>query len=83
MVNKALNTMRDFLNGKYDPLDFSYGFPDFLVEYYNAMYAENPEITEILNDNMPEICAEYELDAPDEDFKKKVRIEYERAIRIF
>ena len=74
--------MRNLLEGKYDLMCFSYDLPYFLVEHYDEMYAENSMITEILNDNIPEICADYEEGYPTEDFKQRIRAEYERVLAI-
>ena len=81
MINEALNIIRKFLKGEYDLMDFSYDLPDFLVSHYDDMYAENPKVTELLNDNIPEICADYEDGYSPEDFRQRIKTEYTRAIR--
>ncbi len=78
MIDEVLGMIQKFLDGKYDLMEFSYDLPDFLVEHYDEMYAEDAESTEILNDNIPEICADYEECYPPEDFKQRIRTEYER-----
>ena len=60
MIDEVLGMIQKFLDGKYDLMEFSYDLPDFLVEHYDEMYAEDAASTEILNDNIPEICADYE-----------------------
>jgi hypothetical protein len=70
-----------FLNGEYDPLDFSYDFPDFMIENYEIMERENKLVNDIFNDNIPEICAEYEFGENPDEFKKNIRNEYEKALR--
>lgn len=81
MIRQAIQMINEFLNGEYDPLDFSYDFPDFLIENYDALENEDEIINEALNDNLPEICAEYEIGADTENFKDEVRAEYERALK--
>lgn len=78
MIDEVLGMIQKFLDGKYDLMEFSYDLPDFLVEHYDEMYAEDAASTEILNDNIPEICADYEEGYPPEDFKQRIRTEYER-----
>lgn len=80
MITQALQMIDDFLNDKYDPLKFSYDFPDFLIDKYEVMEKENKTVNDILNEDMPEICAEYELGANPEEFKRKVKEEYERSL---
>ncbi len=81
MIEQAFQMISDFLNNKYDPLEFSYDFPDFLIDKYEIMEKENKEVNDIFNDNMPEICAEYEMGANAGEFKQKVKSEYERALK--
>lgn len=83
MIRRAIKMINEFLNGEYDPLDFSYDFPDFLIENYDFLENENENeiINEALNDNLPEICAEYEIGADAENFKGEVQAEYERILK--
>lgn len=75
MIEQAFIMIDKFINNKYDPLDFSYDFPSFLIEHYDEMEAENKEINDIFNDNMPEICADYEIGASPEVFIARVKKE--------
>lgn len=72
--------IRAFLDDEYDPLAFSFDLPFCLCEYYDDMYAENPTITEILNEELPEICADYERGFDSAPFMEAVKREYERAL---
>ncbi len=81
MIEQAFRMINDFLNDKYDPLEFSYDFPDFLIDKYEIIERENRAVNDILNDDMPEICAEYEIGANADEFKRKVKSEYERALK--
>lgn len=44
------------------------------------MAAENQIATDILNDELPDICAGYECGADIETFKSKIKAEYERVL---
>lgn len=68
-----------FIAGGYDPLDFSYDFPSDVVDHGDELREENPALLEILDDNLPEICAEYERGMDPRPFIDAVRKEYERA----
>lgn len=72
--------IREFLAGSYDPLAFSYDLPFCLCEYYDDMHSEDPTITELLNEELPEICADYERGADPAPFMAAVKREYERAM---
>ena len=72
--------IREFLDGEYEPFGFSFDLPYCLCEYYDDMYAENPTVTEILNEELPEICADYEPGFDSAPFMEAVKREYERAL---
>lgn len=80
-LTEVLDMINDFLAGTYEPFAFSADLPDCLCEYYDDMYAENPVITKILNEDLPEICADYEPGLDPAPFREAVRKEYERAMR--
>ena len=81
MNNKLLEMMKKFINGRMDPQDFSYEFPDLMLE------CEDDQALEILDD-MPEYCSFYEPDEAeyrketeflnDQDFKLKVKEVYKK-----
>ena len=79
-LNEVLEMFEQFFTGEYDPLVFSVDLPDCLCAYYDEMFAAAPKVTEILNEELPEICADYETGFDVEAFKKKVRTEYEKAL---
>lgn len=81
MIEQAFQMITDFLNDKYDPLMFSYDFPNFMIEQYEAMEQENKAVNNVFNDDIPEICADYEMGEPSDEFKTRIRAEYERALR--
>ena len=55
------NWGESYLDGKYEE-DKNYPFyleleTEFLFNNYDAMYKENKEVTELLNEEIPDICA--------------------------
>lgn len=72
--------MEKFFLGEYDALEFSLDLEDYLVIHYDEMYAENPAATLALNEELPEICADYERGADPAPFMAAVKREYERAL---
>jgi len=57
---------------KYNSLDFSLYLEDFLCDNYDEMYKENAEVTEFLNEDLPDICAEMNLGIDDKPFLDKL-----------
>lgn len=66
MIQKALDMMQALIDGAYDPLQFSLDMETFLYENYDEMHQENAALTEYLNENIPDLCAECE---PGMDFE--------------
>ena len=66
-------------NHKYDSSDFSMYLEDFLIENYDNKTTENARVTEILNEEIPEICATMEPGMNDYEFLKLLEIECEKA----
>ena len=85
MFDKIMNYIKEFLeNTPNDIYDFSCELEGLLVEYYDAMYKEQPRATELLNNETPDVCALGEpgmKPAEIEDFKRKLKIEYDKAMR--
>ena len=80
MLNEVIEMIKNFLAGNYEPLAFSYDLPEVLIKNYDEMNNENEIITKILNEELPDICAEYEEGMDSTEFEEKVRKEYEKAI---
>ena len=75
-----LNMMLQFIEGNYDPLEFSMDLEDFFANHYDEMERENKNITDYFNEDLPEICAEYEHGEDPTDFKAKVKEQYDKAL---
>lgn len=71
--------MEDFMAGAYEPLDFSYDLPSDTIDFADELREHDPELLSILNDELPEICAEYERGMDPQPFIDAVCKEYERA----
>ena len=82
MIKEALSMILQFLNGNYDPLSFSYDLPDYIIEHFDDINLENEKVCFILNDNIPDICAEYERGADPREFKNAIKKEYQRIQQI-
>ncbi|KYG90375.1 hypothetical protein A0U40_18235 [[Bacillus] sp. KCTC 13219] len=88
----VLTMMENFLTGKIDAEDFSYTFPDVLVNQWEEIEQENPQLVNLLNEDMPDICANYEPEEQarsqrpeylnEEQFKKRVNAIYKEALKL-
>lgn len=85
MFKKYMDYIKDFLeNTPKDIYDFSCELEGLLIVHYDEMYNKQPKATMILNDEIPDICA---LGEPGmkpeeiEEFKRKLKIEYEKALK--
>ena len=59
---RLLEKMRDFLNGNISPEEFAFEFEQDLNESAYELKNENEELFLLLNDDMPELCANFEPD---------------------
>lgn len=83
MFEEMMEKIRDFLDHTpKDIYEFSIILEDMLVDDYDEMYREQPEATEILANETPDICASAEpgmKPAEIEAFKRQLEKEYQRA----
>lgn len=90
VAHTLLDAMKQFLDGQTQPLDFSFDFPLLLRETDQQLQRENPALSDLLNDDLPEICSWYEpnpsartVDCLDEEsFRKKVAAIYKKAQKL-
>ena len=80
-MDEVFQMIENFLDGEYDPLDFSYDLPEALIDHHAEIDKTAPGLYAILSDELPEICADYERGADPVPFMAAVRKEYERAMR--
>ena len=59
-IEKALKLFEQLFSGEYDPFKFSIDMEDYLFDNYDEMLAEDKAVTEFLNNDVPDICAEGE-----------------------
>lgn len=85
MFKKMMNYIKNFLdNTPSDIYDFSCDLEGLLIVHYDKMHDEQPRATEILNDEVPYICATGEPGMSKdeiEEFKQKLKIEYDKAMK--
>lgn len=85
MFEKIMGYIKGFLDNTPDDIyEFSIMLEDALVDDYDDMHREQPRATEILADETPDICASAEPGMKPEEieeFKEKLRKEYERTLR--
>jgi len=86
MIKNVLDTIELYLSDKYLEKE---GYPfylelekELLFDNYDEMYQENREVTELLNKEIPDICAAVgEIDV--EEFKRLLRIEFLKAKELY
>ena len=87
MIEKLFNEIELALQNKISMSvdDFALYVQDYLCDNYDEMYKENAEVTEFLNEDLPEITdiAEYGDDKRNEEFKRRLRIEIDKAKELF
>lgn len=85
MFDKVMDFIKDFLNNTQEDIyDFSCDLEGMLVLHYDEMHKEQPKATEILNNEVPDICATGEPGMSSKDieiFKDALQKEYEKALR--
>ena len=76
-----------FLFGDFDANDFSFEFPARLNYVYNDFLRENPELCDVLEEDMPEICSYFDPHNTgdpgtydEKTFREKVSAVYQKAI---
>lgn len=86
MIKKVLDMIEAYLSGKYEE-DENYPFyleleKELLFDNYDEMYKEDKEVTKLLNEEIPDICAAVgEIDI--EEFKKLLRVEFLKAKELY
>lgn len=85
--NELMLMIAKFLYGEYSAEDFSFDFPARLSYVYDEFMQENSELCNLLEDEMPEICADYDQygleDTYDaKEFRKRVFSVYIKALNL-
>jgi hypothetical protein len=87
MIKHVLDTINEYLSGKYTG-NKTYPFyleleKELLYDNYEEMYKENKEITEFLNEEIPELCAMVSDEIGIDEFKKRLKVEYLKALELY
>ena len=80
MCKKIISEIKTYLEGNHNlnAVDFSLFLEDFLCDNYDEMYAENPKLTKLMNEELPEICATVEHGDDGSEFKRLLLDEIKR-----
>jgi hypothetical protein len=81
-MKELLKMIDELLSGQYDPWDFSYDFPNAMVEHGVELEKENAQLLDELQQNFPEICAALDDEKEYQDFKNQIREEYKRVKQV-
>lgn len=80
-MNKAMIAIMEFINDKNaDACDFSIALENLLYLEYDVLEKEDAAANAILQNDVPELCAEVEPCDPHEPFARKLKAVYERAL---
>lgn len=85
MFKSVMDFIKNFLDNTPDDIyEFSAELEGKLAADYDMLYEEQPLATEILADEIPDICATAEPGMDHEEiarFKRKLKIEYDKAVK--
>ena len=82
MIQKVLNKIKDYIEGEASSYDFSIELEDLLFSNYEEMKKENCEITEFLNEDLPDICASYD-EENETEFRKQIKQQYKTVLKMY
>lgn len=87
MIEKLFNEIELALQNKISmPIHvFALYVQDYLCDNYDEMYKENAEVTEFLNEDLPEITdiAEYMNDELNNKFLQELKKQYDKAKELY
>jgi hypothetical protein len=76
MISDVKDMILEFLEGDYDPLEFTFDLQDLISDDYDDMAEEDPDIAEQINNTFPAICAGYDPETNPEILADKIRRAY-------
>ncbi|AFL99512.1 hypothetical protein Desde_1080 [Desulfitobacterium dehalogenans ATCC 51507] len=93
LSDELAGMMKDFLDRKVAPEEFSFEFPARLAYVTPELEKENKPLSDLLNEEMPETCANFEPNEAErkampgyylseEEVREKVKEVYDQAIRL-
>lgn len=78
-IQQAFDMIEALLRGEYDPLQFSCDMEDFLYDNSSTMEQENAEVNDVLQNEIPDLCAEGEPGFDPSHMIQGIKVEYEKA----
>ncbi len=78
-IEQAFDMIESLFRGEYDPLQFSCDMEDFLYNNSSIMEQENAEVNNILQNEIPDLCAEGEPGFDPSHMIQGIKAEYEKA----
>jgi hypothetical protein len=72
MIDNFFAFLSDGLSRKINPFEFSLDLEKYLVDNYELMYQENPNLTVIANDEIPDITEQMEPGMDPTNFYKQL-----------
>ena len=82
MISKILDKIKKYLENPTDSYAFSIELEDDLCENQYDMRNENAEITDFLNETLPDICTFYN-DDNEKKFIESITKQYELTIQMY
>ena len=83
MIKQLLDKIAEFLNDRdADAFGFSIEVEDYLIEAYDKMMKEDAAVTYLMNENLPDICAAYEVGMDISEFKRQIEAEYNLILQL-
>ena len=78
-IQQAFDMIEALLRGEYDTLQFSCDMEDFLYDNSSTMEQENAEVNDVLQNEIPDLCAEGEPGFYPSHMIQGIKAEYEKA----
>lgn len=82
-MDEIFEMIENFLKSECeDATDFSIDLEDYICDNYDQIATVNEKVAEMLNENLPDICASYEHGMDIQLFKDEIKQEYEKILKI-
>lgn len=78
-IEKLTSMLEMFLNGNYEPYQFSCDFPDFCYKNYDELETECEGLGYYLDQTVPDICDEGEPGFNSTHMKEEIRKVYQKV----
>ena len=74
-MKNVIDMINNYLENPNNPLEFSLNLENILFDLYDQMIQDDKKMTDELNENLPEICAEYEQGYDENQYYQLVKNE--------